>query len=242
MHAFAARGRRIASLALVFFCLAGAWAAPTVWAGLVEAAIWKKVERLLQQGRELEACQEALKLKEFKSSPVYKEAEKGMMRYGLSLDEPLSSYTGKRMVDLQNEAQAEAAASGQLPKAGVRERHRDAWGNAMRVELVTKHDFVYAIRSAGPDRRFFSDDDLIVGVRDERALDPAPANPWDTARDIGRGSMIKGRSSAGGGDGPAPNAASSQGKGAPSLPPAAQGPEKEGREVEVTLDELLKSK
>ncbi len=238
-------GLRNVALGLLLAILLGAWTAPQASAGLVEAAIWRKVENLLQQGKELQACKEALKLHEYKDSPVYKMAEKKMAQYGLSLEDPLASYTVKRIVDLQNETQAEAAATSQLPKAGIRAKHKDAWGNAMRVELVVKHDFVYAIRSAGPDGRFFSSDDLVVGVRDTRALDPAPANPWDTARDLGRGSLIKGRGAAGrsGGTGGALSGgggARSGSSGARQPPVAQEPPPREGGEREVTLDELLK--
>lgn len=237
-------GRRCLALTFSLFMILGAWATPDAQAGLVEAAIWHKVESLLQQGKELQACKEALKLQEYKKSPIYKQAEKKMAQYGLSLEDPLASYTMKRIVDLQNETQAEAAASGQLPKAGIRAKHKDAWGHAMRVELVTRADFVYAIRSAGPDGRFFSSDDLVVGVRDERALDPAPANPWDTARDLGRGSLIKGRGATGGGGGtggaPITGGGSRHGTGGVSSSPAAQEPAQKGGEREVTLDELLK--
>jgi uncharacterized membrane protein YgcG len=238
-------GRRCVALVLLAWMLFGFWAMPNAEAGLVEAAIWHKVEKLLQEGKELQACKEALKLHEYKDSPVYKKAEKKMARRGLSLEDPLSSYTMKRMVDLQNETQAVTAASGQLPKPGLRPKHKDAWGHAMRVELVTRADFVYAIRSAGPDGRFYSSDDLVVGVRDERALDPAPANPWDTARDLGRGSMIKGRGASGGGTGGAPSSAGGgarHGTGGAGMSPAAQDPAQVGGEREVTLDDLLKSK
>ena len=214
-------------------------------AGLVEAAIWRKVEGLLQQGKELQACKLALKLHGYKDSPVYKQAEKRMANYGLTLEDPLASYTVKQIVELQNQTQAEAAASGQLPKAGIRSKHKDAWGRAMRVELVTKHDFVYAIRSAGPDGRFFSSDDLVVGVRDARALDPAPANPWDAARDIGRGSMIKGRGLSGGngtGGTPSIGGGSRLGTGGANSTSVPLRPEQQGGEREVTLDELLKSR
>ncbi len=247
-----------AALMVAFFLLAGPWAAPAVHAGLVEAAIWQKVQTLLAQGKELEACREAVKLQEYKDSPVYKKAQKELARRGISLADPLASYTAKRIVDLQNETQAVSAATGQLPKPGLRPRHKDAWGHPMRVELVTRGSFVYAIRSAGPDGRFMSDDDLVVGVRDERALDPTPANPWDTARQKGRSSMVKGRGvaedggsgggmggSMGGGSGGGSGGGGSHGAGSgsssPELPPAVKGA-KEGHEVEVTLDELLKSK
>ncbi len=237
--------QRCFTLAFLAAILIVAIPVPEARAGLVEAAIWHKVESLLQQGKELQACKMALKLHEYKDSPVYKEAEKKMAQHGLSLEEPLASYTVKRIVDLQNETQAEAAASGALPKPGVRAKHKDAWGHAMRVELVTKADFVYAIRSAGPDGRFLSSDDYVVGVRDARALDPAPANPWDTARDIGRGSLIKGRGPSGsGGTGGIPSAGggSRPGSGGASSPPIAKDPDQEGGEREVTLDGLLKSK
>jgi hypothetical protein len=245
MHISTSSLRNVA-LGLLLVILLGVWCAPQTSAGLVEAAIWRKVENLLQQGKELAACKEALKLHEYKDSPIYKVAEKKMASYGLSLEDPLASYTVKRIVDLQNETQAEAAASGQLPKAGIRAKHKDAWGHPMRVELVAKHDFVYAIRSAGPDGHFFTSDDLVVGVRDVRALDPAPANPWDAARDIGRGSLIKGRGATGGSGsaGGAPSGGGTRGvTGGASQPPVSQEPPpKEGGEREVTLEELLKNK
>jgi hypothetical protein len=236
--------RRLFPLMLLMAMLAASTPALEAAAGLVEAAILRKVESLLQQGKELQACKLALKLHEYKESPVYKEAEKKMAQYGLSLEDPLSSYTFKRMVDLQNETQAEAAASGQLPKAGVRAKHKDAWGKAMMVELVARADFVYAIRSAGPDGRWHSSDDLVVGVRDARALDPAPANPWDTARDLGRGSMIKGRGPSDGGTrgNPGASGGSRPEMGGASSPSMPRPPKQGSGEREVTLDELLKSK
>jgi hypothetical protein len=238
----AAYWRRFLALTLLMALLVAPMVAQEADAGLVEAAILRKIESLLQQGNELQACKLALKLHEYKESPVYKQAEEKMAEHGLTLEDPLASYTFKRMVDLQNQTKAEMAATGQLPKAGKRKKPKDAWGRSMQVELVTRADFVYAIRSAGPDGRFFSSDDLVVGVRDSRALDPAPANPWDTARDLGRGSMIKGRGQTGGGTGGSYGSSGGFGRnsGGASTPTMPQGTDQDGGEREVSLDDLLK--
>lgn len=168
--------RRISAVCL------GLWAAlclaQAAWSAGPEEGLEREIGRALTQGRELEACQLALKMQAFKGAPGYDRAKAQLLARGISLEAPLESYTVKRMIDLQNKLEAERARRGTLPDVGPREDSPDAWGNPLRVEMITRRTFAYMIRSAGPDQRFLTDDDLAIGVRDQAA---PPAQDRDLA-------------------------------------------------------------
>ncbi|MFZ5587674.1 MAG: hypothetical protein ACOZHQ_17275 [Thermodesulfobacteriota bacterium] len=132
-----------------------------------EEALEREIGRALTQGRELEACQLALKMQAFKGAPGYDRAKAQLLARGISLEAPLESYTIRRMIDLQNKLEAERAQRGLPPEVGPREDSPDAWDTPLRVEMITRRTFAYMIRSAGPDRRFMTDDDLAIGMRDK---------------------------------------------------------------------------
>lgn len=159
--------------------------AATVWAGPgPEEGLAQEISRALTQGRELEACELALKMQRFKGTPGYDRAKTELLARGISLEAPLDSFTIKRMIDLQNKLEAERGRTGVLPDVGPRSDSPDAWGNPLRVEIITRKTFVYMIRSSGPDQRFMTDDDLAIGVREkaapsasERSITPGMASP-----------------------------------------------------------------
>lgn len=244
----------------VALCLAQAG-----WAAGPEEKLEQEIARALTQGREMEACQLALKMKTFKGTPGYDRAKAQLLAKGISLEAPLESFTVKRMIDLQNKLEAERARQGVLPEVGPRGEDPDAWGNPLRVELITRRSFAYMIRSAGPDQRFMTDDDLAIGVRDNMApegrnrnLAPGLGGPdllpgggegsssagqggsgvADPARDAGRRGLY------GVGAGPAPGARPAAGatSGSGRAAGAAGGPVAKPApgERQVTVEELLK--
>ncbi|MFH1058654.1 MAG: hypothetical protein V1797_08255, partial [Pseudomonadota bacterium] len=159
--------------------------ASSLWAAAgPEEGLEQEISRALTQGRDLEACQLALKMQPYKGTPGYDRAKATLLARGISLEAPLDSYTIKRMIELQNKLEAERSQRGALPDVGPRADHPDAWGNPLRVEIITRRTFVYMIRSSGPDQRFMTDDDLAIGVRDnaghpaaERNLTPGMSSP-----------------------------------------------------------------
>ena len=199
----------------------------------------KRESNKLKAGRLLPACRLARGFARFDDEdPAYVKAAELLVNYGISIEDPLGSYTLQRITDLENHEEAQRAARGMLPKPGPRKRFPDAWGKPLRVEIVARKGFLYVVRSAGPDKKYFTSDDLIIGVRDDTGfldkqskIDPkrtVKKDLKDTARKTGRQSILGSQAR------PRPRASSAPPPG--GLPRA---PSKNG-EVEVSIDELLK--
>lgn len=238
-------------------CLAGQ-AAP-VMADTADY-LWRQISGLLRQGRELEACEVATKMAPFEGHRAYIKAEKALLKRGISITSPLKSYSLKQIVALENALEAKRSVTGKLPQPGVRDGFEDAWGTALRVEMITRRTMIYLIRSAGPDKIFFTMDDLAIGVREqqEHSLKALPGSPMapkrapaktieepepqeeqppaDHGRSLGRSSMYQGR-------GPSQR----EGSGvemegdldALQSAPATSGGQNSGGEQDVSLDDLL---
>lgn len=160
---------RLFALALSVLCLA-LWAQP---APALDAAatLLKKMEKELKKGNTLEACRLArgfAKYEEEGDNPAYEKAKNLLLEHGISVTNPLASYTLLKIVKLQNKTEVKRSATRSLPKAGLRRNFRDAWGKPLRIELVAQEGFLYVIRSSGPDRKNFTSDDLLVGVREDQ--------------------------------------------------------------------------
>lgn len=214
-----------------------------------EVKIYRQALKLLKQRRELKACKLILKLADYRDTPTYKKAAKKFLDYGISIRDPLGSYTIKRMVALQNELEASRAATGHLPRFGIYKRYQDAWGHPLRVELVGKKGYLYAIRSAGKDGIFFNDNDYVVALHEDQAKsDNKPKSISESARQLGRGSFMRSRRlpasggvGAGGGSGrPAAGAPDAREGLSPPKPPPSAGKDSGKGEVEVSIEDLLK--
>gem|GEM_PF-2190627 len=142
-------------------------------AGLAQgpAELEKGIREYLAQGRLDEACRLAVKMQPFKGQPEYDRAQALLLERGISLASPLESLSIQRMIALQNLLEAQRRQTRRLPRTGPYPDHVDAWGSPVRVEMITRRAFVYLLRSAGPDRRFMTGDDLALGVRDEASSD-----------------------------------------------------------------------
>jgi len=234
-----------AILLAVVLALGLATAGPTSAAQTPAQQLWHKVERSLKAGRLLEACQLATGFSKYSEDPFYPKAEEGLLKYGLSIEDPMGSYTLLRMVALQNKTESKRIATGNLPKAGPRRKYRDAWGMPLRIELVARKGFIYVVRSAGPDRKYLTPDDMVVGVREDQTTGPGLAKVHPKAsvkKDLESSALESGRRSLLGSQmrparppaaQPAPAPGAAQGKTAPKARKVKDG------EVEVSLDELL---
>jgi hypothetical protein len=77
------------------------------------------------------------------------------------------------LINAVSEIEAHAERTGSLPSAEegqeLLEELRDAWGNELRYEPVGDS---FAIRSAGPDEVFDTDDDIVSTVHRAREAEP----------------------------------------------------------------------
>jgi hypothetical protein len=127
------------------------------------AKLWTRVKAHLDREDELKAARLALKMAPFKGTQAYGKAQKALKARGLSIESPLLSWTAKALVRVQNVIEGEMQKQGNITSIGVLKGHTDAWGHPLRVELVHMGEYLYLIRSAGPDGKYMSGDDPIIG-------------------------------------------------------------------------------
>ena len=199
-----------------------------------EVAIWQEVKRLFKQGKELEASKAATALKKYPDTPTYEKAKKVMAGYGYSIQDPLGGYTIKQIIKLQNVLEPIRRREGRMPTVGKRKSHLDAWGMPLRVEMVARGNYIYIIRSAGPDRHYITEDDYIIGVRGKHSIKKSKVSSMeDSSRQKGRMGLLHGRDTGRTADGaqtsPLPSGAKPSGKNSSD-------------EYQVDLNDLLNKK
>ncbi len=153
----------LAALALVL-----AWAAPGAAkkppkAEQKAARLWSKIKSHLDGNRELEACRAAVKMAPYQGTKAYAAAKKALRARAISIEDPLLSWTSKAMIRAQNVVERDLLVKGDLKHIGVLPEHKDAWGTPLRVEMVEMGEYLYMVRSAGPDRKYATNDDPIIG-------------------------------------------------------------------------------
>ena len=181
--------RALKSLIIVSaVALALAWTAPAM-AGKKKpeekaaAKIWAGIKANLDAGRELEACRLVKKLAPYENTETYHEAKKALLRKGISIQTPLVSYTSKAIVKAQNMVERNLVSTGDLKNIGVLPQHKDAWGTPLRVELATLKDYLYIVRSAGQDRKYMTEDDILIGGLKPKGFRDEPEGRKKTDRD-----------------------------------------------------------
>lgn len=246
----------LAVLVFILFFLAGALPALAV-----ETAedVYARIKTLLEEKRVLAAAREAVRMEPYKESEAYGKTEKLLRKIGISIGDPLKSYTVKQIIDLENHEERKRAASGDLPSPGSRPDYQDAWDMPLRIEMMSRPNILYLIRSAGPDRLFMSNDDLMIAVRagaipskqgksKTNRLGGAVMHqltPEEMLREKGKRSMLQGKSAPRPGGGGARGLPGASGYGGGSYSgggsggkPAPQTPQPE--EKSVSVDDLLK--
>ncbi len=167
----------------------------TAWANGPEVLIWKKIQANLKVNRYRSACELALKLQPYKETPTYSIAEEALKKKGISIGDPLGSFTIMQIIALQNHTEAIRAKTGRLPEPGPRKKYEDGWYRALRIEQLSRKTFAYLIRSAGADGIWMSKDDYVIGQRRlSTTTDSLNAQKINTgAREVGRRSMYTGQ-------------------------------------------------
>jgi hypothetical protein len=189
-------------VALVLMAVLGltAMMPATVQAQGPEVKIWKRVQLLLKRGQLLTACQMVEKLRPYKDTPTYDEAEIVLKKRGISIGDPLGSYTLMRIVALQNKLEDDRARTGRVPSPGPRSKYEDGWLKPIRVEIITRKGFAYMLRAAGKDGKWMTNDDYVIGVRSQqaRAVHTKLPSLKKGARQKGKSSLFTSKSGGGG--------------------------------------------
>ena len=159
------QGRRIRVLAvLAVLALVLVWTVPGEAKKMPQAdRLLSQIRSHLDQDQELEACRLAVKMAEYSETKAYAEAKKLLRARGISIEDPLLSWTAKAIVRAQNIAERELLVEGDLKHIGVLPDHKDAWGTPLRIEMVETGPYIYMVRSAGPDKKYGTGDDPLVG-------------------------------------------------------------------------------
>ena len=127
-----------------------------------------QIKTALRQNDLLKAANLAVKMKEFADPPTkyYTRAKEMLFKDGISIGDPLMSYTAIQLIKIQSKIEMEMKHTGNISSIGQWSKYTDAWGTPLRSELVEKPGFIYLVRSAGPDKKFMTDDDpIVVGQR-----------------------------------------------------------------------------
>jgi hypothetical protein len=125
-------------------------------------AIYDRANKLRSQGKIVAALKEFYQLVEYSHTDVFQKAEASLLKEGISINDPLNSWTLKKMITVQNS----------LVKKG-KQRHpdgditvpypvTDAWGRSIVIKYSTGEKYTFAVCSAGEDKKFGNDDDLMV--------------------------------------------------------------------------------
>ena len=207
-----------------------------------EVKIWNQIKTHLNAKQYRAACELALKMKPFKETETYAIADKQLTKIGISLGDPLGSFTLMQIIALQNHTEAVRARTGRLPEPGPRPRFEDGWYRALRIEQLSRKTFAYLIRSAGADGIWMSNDDYVIGQRRDAATRsnsrPAKASSIKQGvRNAGRNSMYTGQRKKQTGKLPGMSGSSGAlpGASSPGSKPKSTNP----GEKQVTIDDLL---
>jgi hypothetical protein len=149
--------------AFLVICLT-IWAYPAICSAESSKALWLKIQTYLQKGDELTACKYIERLSKRSKDSTYRKAAAYLLkRHGISIEDPRSSYTAKQLIKLQNILREQYDRTGKMPRFKSYPKYRDAWGNALRCEWANfQGRRGPQARSAGPDKRFMTKDDLVL--------------------------------------------------------------------------------
>ena len=207
-----------------------------------EVKIWNQIKSHLNAKQYRAACELALKMQPYKETETYAIADKQLTKIGISLGDPLGSFTLLQIIALQNHTEAIRARTGRLPEPGPRPRFEDGWYRPLRIEQLSRKTFAYLIRSAGADGIWMSNDDYVIGQRRDAATrsnsNPVQGkNVKQGVRDVGRKSMYTGQRKKQ--TGQLPGVGGSSG-GLPAVKSSGGTPKSTSPgEKQVTIDDLL---
>jgi hypothetical protein len=124
--------------------------------------IYDRAEKLWSQGKIVPALKEFYQLVEYRHTEAFQKAEATLLEEGISITDPLNSWTLKKMIAAQNTLNKKGKDRHPDGNITVPYPMMDAWGRSIVIKYSTGDKYTFAVCSAGKDRKFGNDDDLLI--------------------------------------------------------------------------------
>lgn len=125
-------------------------------------AIYNEALELEKQGRRLEAMYKYDLLVDYKETETYVEAKEALFEKGLSIGGAVQAYTIQLLFNIKNEYVSQGILSHPEGNAKIKLDREDSWGTPIWIEFAKGKRYDFALLSAGPDKAFKTEDDLVL--------------------------------------------------------------------------------
>jgi len=132
----------------------------------------ERAKHLERSERPVEAAKLFKELTEkYDKTKYYAELQKEMEEAGISIQDPLTSHTAKRMYKLQSLVVSYKASTGSYPKGHAISVPRDLWGTTVKYKIMDdpSKSYEFYILSLGPDKKEKTEDDIYIIYAGERS-------------------------------------------------------------------------
>jgi len=124
--------------------------------------IYQKAEQLYKQGKVLEALRRYERLNDFKETKSFEKARLKLLKDGLSIGSLFKSWSLKQMFVIKNKIIDQDKLTHRDGKITIPYPRNDAWGKSFMIRYLQSPRFYFCIMSAGPDKKYDTDDDLCL--------------------------------------------------------------------------------
>jgi len=132
----------------------------------------EKAKHFERSERPVEAAKLFKELTEkYEKTKYYAELQKEMEAAGISIQDPLTSHTAKRMYKLQGLIVSYKASTGSYPKGHAISVPRDLWGTTVTYKIMDdpSKSYEFYVLSFGPDKKEKTEDDIYIIYAGERS-------------------------------------------------------------------------
>lgn len=132
----------------------------------------ERAKHLERAERPVEAAKLFKELTEkYEKTKYYAELQKEMEKTGISVQAPLVSHTAKRMYKLQSLIVSYKASTGGYPKGHAISVPKDLWGTTINYKIMDdpSKNYEFYVLSFGPDKKKNSEDDIYIIYAGERS-------------------------------------------------------------------------
>ncbi len=130
-------------------------------------AVYQRAKKLEKEYKILQAYYMYDSLATFEGTEPYELAKAELLKRGISIGSCLNSWTVIEMVELQNLLKDHFKAYKQKAPSVKYASYFDAWGHPIEVKWFPKDKVVFTLYSAGGDEEDGTDDDIILGYREQ---------------------------------------------------------------------------
>ncbi len=151
----------------IFFL--GIWLAVAGCSERIDPAqnVYDQAKKLENEGKFLAAYLFYDSLAFFPKSKIYAQAKAELEQRGLSIGACLSSWTVKEMVACENKCKQYYERHHQAAPEGYFGPYYDGWGHEIQIDWFPEEKIVFIIKSAGPDEKTDTADDIFLGYREQ---------------------------------------------------------------------------